>query len=290
MFRIGEFSRIAQVSGRLLRYYDEIKLLSPDFTDPQTGYRYYSAHQLPCLNRILVLKELGLSLEQVARLLDQAVSIEEIRGMLTLRRAQIERTVQEETTRFRDIESRLKQLDTHGQVQEPDVVLKSVPTQDYLALREVLPDMDAIRRLVENIVSAVPLVVGKHNLGTIAIVIHSSIYDPGTFDCEVGYLLTGKAPNSVTLSQDRILTARELPAIDMMATIVQVGRVDDSHHSYGALGTWLEANHYQLVGPGREILMQLPLPGKEAEAVIEIQLPVKKSGQPLLFSPVSVAD
>ncbi len=82
MFRIGEFSRIAQVSGRLLRYYDEIGLLSPNFTDPETGYRYYSAQQLPRLNRILVLKELGLSLEQVARLLDQQTSTEEIRGML----------------------------------------------------------------------------------------------------------------------------------------------------------------------------------------------------------------
>jgi DNA-binding transcriptional MerR regulator len=67
MFWIGEFSRIAQVSGRLLRFYDELGLLSPAFTEPQTGYRYYSAQQLPRLNRILVLKELGLSLEQIAR-------------------------------------------------------------------------------------------------------------------------------------------------------------------------------------------------------------------------------
>jgi DNA-binding transcriptional MerR regulator len=56
MFRIGEFSHIAQVSGRLLRYYEEIGLLSPAYSDPQTGYRYYSAEQLPRLNRILVLK------------------------------------------------------------------------------------------------------------------------------------------------------------------------------------------------------------------------------------------
>ena len=47
MFRIGEFSKIAQVSGRLLRYYDEIGLLSPEFTDPQTSYRYYSASNCP---------------------------------------------------------------------------------------------------------------------------------------------------------------------------------------------------------------------------------------------------
>ncbi len=284
MFRIGEFSKIAQVSGRLLRYYDEIGLLSPDFTDPQTGYRYYSAKQLSRLNRILVLKELGLSLEQVAQLLDQAISTDEIRGMLTLRKAQIERTVQEEMARFRDIESRLKQLDTHGQIQEPDVVLKTVPAQTYLAIREVLPGMVEVRELVEKIHNVVPVVVGKTKLSYIAIVIHSPMFDPEALDFEVGYLLDGKIPDPVRLSDERVLTPRELPAVSTMATVIQVGRVDNSHRSYGALGNWIEANQYQIVGPGREILMQLPLPGKENEAVVEIQLPVTRLEQANVFS------
>jgi DNA-binding transcriptional MerR regulator len=149
MFRIGEFSKIAQVSGRLLRYYDEIGLLSPESIDPETGYRYYSARQLPQLNRILVLKELGLSLGQIAQLLKRDTSTDELRGMLALRKAQIEQSVQEEMARLRVVEARLEQIDEHGQVQEPDVVLKSVPEQQFLSLREVLPDMAAIRRLVQ---------------------------------------------------------------------------------------------------------------------------------------------
>ena len=278
MFRIGEFSRIALVSGRLLRYYDEIGLLSPEFTDQQTGYRYYSAHQLPRLNRILVLKELGLSLEQVARLLDQDTSIDEIRGMLTLRKAQIERTVQEEMIRFRDIESRLNQLETHGQIQAPDVIIKSVPAQAYLAVREVLPGMNAVRRLVEKVYAAVPAAVGKNNLGHIAIAIHSPMFDPDALDFEVGYLLTGKAPDSVKLSDERTLTLRELPAADMLATIIHIGPVNDSHASYGVLANWIETNQYQMLGTGREIMMQLPVRGVEDEAVIEFQLPVTKIG------------
>ena len=231
-----------------------------------------------------MLKELGLSLEQVARLLDQQTSTDEIRGMLTLRKAQIERTVQEEMIRFRHIESRLQQLETHGQLQERDIVLKAVPVQDYLALRDVLPSMDAVRRLVENIVAVVPPVVGKNNLSTLAIVIHSPMYDPEVFDVEVGYLLTGNVPDRVTLSEDRILTPRKLPAVDMMATIVQVGPASESHGSYGMLANWLEANHYQIAGTGREIPIHLPLRGKEDECVIEIQLPVTKRDSPARFS------
>jgi len=280
MFRIGDFSRIAQVSGRLLRYYDEIGLLSPDFTDPQTGYRYYSAHQLPRLNRILVLKEMGLSLEQVARLLDQQTSTEEIRGMLTLRKAQIERTVQEEMARFRNIESRLQQLDG---LHVPDVVVKAVPAQTYLSLRDVLPGLDALRRRVENIVAAVPPRVGKNTLSMIALVIHSPIFDPEALDIEVGYLVTGNVPDHVILSEEHILTPRELPAVDIMATIVHTGPVSESHASYGLLAHWLEANQYHIVGTGRQLLMQLPLPGKEDAAVMELQLPVTKRDSSAFF-------
>ena len=56
MFRIGEFAQIAQVSGRQLRFYDQLGLLQPAHVDQQTGYRYYSIRQLPRLNSILALR------------------------------------------------------------------------------------------------------------------------------------------------------------------------------------------------------------------------------------------
>lgn len=281
MFRIGEFSKIAQVSGRLLRFYDEIGLLSPDFTDAQTGYRYYSAQQLPRLNRILVLKELGLSLDQIAQFLERDASIDEIRGMLTLRKAQIERTLQEEAARLRMVESRLQQIDVHGQIQEPDVVLKSVTAQQYLSIREVLPDLSAVQARVRKVATVVPAAVGEHNLDYIAVLIHNPVYEPDALDVEIGYLFTGKAPKPVRLSEDRTLTVRELPAVETMATLVYVGRVRDSHQSYQRLATWLERHQWQVNGAGREILMQLPQRSPDDEAVMEIQLPASRTGEKL---------
>jgi len=84
MFRIGEFSKLSQVTVKALRYYDEIGLLKPAKVDPFTGYRYYSADQLPRLNRILALKDLGLSLAQISRLLDGDLPPAQIRGMLRM--------------------------------------------------------------------------------------------------------------------------------------------------------------------------------------------------------------
>jgi len=45
-------------------------LLKPSALDPDTGYRYYALDQLPRLNRILALKDLGFPLDEIAHLLD----------------------------------------------------------------------------------------------------------------------------------------------------------------------------------------------------------------------------
>ena len=81
MLKIGDFSSLAQVSIKTLRYYDERGLLSPAHIDPETGYRYYSASQLSRLHRILALKDFGFSLEQIARCLEEKVTGEQMRGM-----------------------------------------------------------------------------------------------------------------------------------------------------------------------------------------------------------------
>ncbi|CAM5609670.1 hypothetical protein SCALM49S_00040 [Streptomyces californicus] len=82
MFTIGDFARYGRVSPRMLRHYDAVGLLHPDRTDPATGYRLYGAAQLARLNRIIALKDLGFTLQQVAAVLDEQVGPEELRGML----------------------------------------------------------------------------------------------------------------------------------------------------------------------------------------------------------------
>jgi DNA-binding transcriptional MerR regulator len=279
MFRIGEFSHIAQVSGRLLRYYEEIGLLSPAYSDPQTGYRYYSAEQLPRLNRILVLKELGLGLDQIAQLLNQNASSEAIRGMLLLRRAQITQAMQDDLAQLRLVEARLDQIDAFGQSPLLDVVVKAIPPQRYLALREVFPDVASVRRMVRQISALVPHNVPASSLGQIAFVVHSRMFDPDALDFEVGYLLTGKSAAEIRLSEERVLTVRDLPAVEAMATLAHTGSINDIHRSYGLLGMWVEQQQWQIMGPGRQVMLRLPQPGQD-DAVIELQLPVSKAGTP----------
>lgn len=80
MLKISEFSRISQVTIKTLHYYDKLDLLKPAQIEKSTGYRFYSVEQLSRIHRIMALKELGLSLEQIGMMLDQDLSVDEIVG------------------------------------------------------------------------------------------------------------------------------------------------------------------------------------------------------------------
>src|SRR5215470_884931 len=90
MFSIGDFAWHGRVSVRMLRHYDAVGLLRPARVDPVTGYRSYEAHQLSRLNRIVALKNLGFTLQQVRSILDDRVSADEPRGMLRLRHVELQ--------------------------------------------------------------------------------------------------------------------------------------------------------------------------------------------------------
>ena len=63
-YKTGKFARLANVSERTIRYYDKIGLLKPSFV-MENGYRQYSDLDLLKLQKILSLKHLGFSIEEI---------------------------------------------------------------------------------------------------------------------------------------------------------------------------------------------------------------------------------
>jgi DNA-binding transcriptional MerR regulator/effector-binding domain-containing protein len=275
MFRIGEFAQIAQVSSRQLRFYDQLGLLQPAHIDAQTGYRYYSIRQLPRLNGILALKELGLSLEQIGPLLKDEISPTELRAMLTLKRAEVERSLREEETRLRHIESRIAQIDRYGGTEGFDVILKSVAPTPFLSLHCSCADMDEVVRMVRLVAEDGARQI-RPALRDKLIVVARNDRDDEKLDLEIGFSLTRPSNAAVRLTGDHLLRAGELPAVETMATLVRPGTNMESHSSFGAVGSWIEANNYQIAGPCREVFLESITgpPGFEG-ALVEIQFPVK---------------
>ncbi len=275
MFLIGAFSRIARISTRQLRHYHELDLFKPTHTDPETGYRYYSASQLPQLNRILALKDIGFTLEQIMQVVKSDISAEELHGMLTLRKAQIEQTLREELSRVRSVEERIWEIETEGVLSDEDVVVKSIPEQKYLSTRQVMPTIkDGFQRMYE-IHRLLPQRAERSILGNFGLLFHSEGFETENIDVEMGFLLEQDFMDEVRLSDDQIMTTRTVPAVETMVTLARVGIYNYSIGHYGALGTWIERHNYEIVGPCWEVFLKPFVPSKENEAVLEIQIPVK---------------
>ena len=270
MFTVGEFSRLARVSKRLLRYYDEIGLLKPVHTDKFTGYRYYSAEQMPRLNRILALKELGLSLDQIQRLLNDQISTEEMQGMLLLKKAEIEQQVQEEIQRIRNIEARLQFLQNTEAAGPFDVIIKQIPAQPVLSVHTLLDSLEDGVSIFRQIMTALPEKSGE---GLFFAILHSDGIDEGNMEVEIGRTVPVGSHAPVPLEGGLQLRFHELPAVDTMATFVVTGPMANLLIGYSVIGTWAETNSYRFAGVPREVALQLPRKPDWSDAIAEIQYP-----------------
>src|SRR5260221_7001249 len=275
MFRIGEFSRIARVSMRLLRYYDEIGLLRPVRTDPSNGYRYYAAAQLSELNRILVLRELGLTLEQIARALAEGGSTKELRGMLLMRRSDIERLMAEQAQALRLVESRIVALEGEGAEVPDDVVIRAEPARRYLSLRGRYPSFAVAVARALQMMREVPQQLPRGALGTFIGVTHSPEFEPDDVALELGFELKAEPRSVPRLSDGDELGVSQLPAYTRVATCVRVGPPDRAHLTTARIGRWLEAAGYRLAGPNRELFVEPPRAERLAESLVEMAFPIE---------------
>jgi DNA-binding transcriptional MerR regulator len=274
MFRIGEFSRIARVSTRLLRYYDELGMLRPAHTDKRNGYRFYSAAQLADLNRILVLRDLGLSLEQITRCIKDGIAPDELRGMLLMRRIEIEQSQAELALQLRMLESRISSLDSDPAAIPDDVVIRPEPERQFVSLRTRQPSFDAAVALALALQREIPLQLGRTSLGPFIVVSHSPEFDPEDLDLELGFALES-APSRMPTLHGQSLQTGTLPGYERVAACVRVGSPAQVHLTTARIGLYLESAGYQLAGPNREIFLQLPRDGKVETAVVEMAYPIE---------------
>lgn len=273
MFLTGEFSKITQVSKRLLHYYDELGLLKPAHIDPNTDYRYYSANQIPRLNRILVLKELGFRLDQIGNMVNADVSDEEIHGMLLMKKEELEQSLQADIQRLHSIENRLSQNQKADDIL--DVVIKSTPEEFFLATRAVVPSPDEMFELLQLMQQRVPSRVSSANLGVFAGIIHSDSFRIHNNDVELGFILKKPMQEPIALSDEYMLHMQKLPAVKTMATAVQAGGPELIFIALGKIGQWIEANGYRMTDPYRELMIAAPDVNSINQMVIEIQMPVE---------------
>jgi DNA-binding transcriptional MerR regulator len=250
MFSIGEFARLGAVSIRTLRHYDEIGLLPPAEVDPVTGYRSYSAKQLRQLNRIVALKDLGLTLGQIRQLLD-GITVAELRGMLLLRQAQLERELARQRHHLLGVEARLRHIAREDDMPADDIVVKQVPPLGVVVIAEnapgwgtenVVPAVNRARMMFDQLgISGLANVTGPFML----------FYEEAAGQEFIVNLALPVAEEPAELPAPA--RYRVLPAIEAAAA-VRSGRAASIYPMvYQDLAAWIEAHGYQPQWPARDI-------------------------------------
>ena len=268
MLKIGEFSSLAQISVKTLRYYAETGLLAPAMVDQATGYRYYSAAQLSRLHRILTLKDLGFTLDQISAALDGGVSAEQMRGMLLLREAEQQKRVAEEIHRLSRLKSRIRLIEQENQMTY-DVVIKSVPKQWIASIRETIPAYPAVGAIYPKVAAALGPAMAS---STVSVAVwHDPEYKESNVDAEAGFYL--KEP----VSANGAVQVHEMPAVTVASTIHN-GAYRRLQEAYDALLRWVSENGYHIAGPIRELYLRTGECGKQDDesCVTEIQVPIDK--------------
>ncbi|WP_406371835.1 MerR family transcriptional regulator [Streptomyces sp. NBC_01550] len=275
MFTIGDFARYGRVSARMLRHYDAIGLLPPDRTDPATGYRFYGAAQLARLNRIIALKDLGFTLQQVQAVLDDQVGPEELRGMLRLRQVELETAMAAAAARLAQVEARLRSIESEGHMPADEVVVKNVPAVRVAELtgtaatyqpQDITPVIGPLYDRLFPLLEA----AGIRPTGPGVARYEDAPDGNGTIVVHAG--VTVSAP--VGPVGDTGVTVLGLPAFEA-ATIVHRGSMDGVLITEQTLARWLDANGYRSLGYTREI--NLECPEDKDKWVTELQEPVARA-------------
>lgn len=155
LFQIGDVAKMFHISVGSLQHYEQAGLLKPEYTDPETGYRYYSARQFEVLNTIRYLRVLDMPLGQIGEFLGNR-DIDVIEDKLLNQKKLIKKKRRELETIERKIDHRLQHL-RDARTSELNVIhLKKFPPyrtvwmKDSLRLKSYLDLEYAIRRLEEN--------------------------------------------------------------------------------------------------------------------------------------------
>jgi DNA-binding transcriptional MerR regulator/predicted transcriptional regulator YdeE len=270
MLNIGEFARLGQVSPRMLRHYDETGLLKPSRVDRQTGYRSYDVAQLGRLHRLVALRDLGFTLEQIRPLLDDDPSVGHLRGMLRLRQAQIEQDVADQQARIRRVEAHLRALEGRIAMSSLDVAIK---TSEPVRIAEACGTAPGFghenlnplfHRLVPQVLSHLERAGAKPG---IMIAWYEEPADDGSVVLHAGFDLADES-----VADGDGVTVVTLPAV-RVASYTHRGPIDDVGSVYEGLVGWIENSGYRLAGRSRELYHEWDESHPERN-VTELQLPI----------------
>ncbi len=256
---------------RTLRYYDELGLLRPIWVDSNSGHRWYAPEQIGRLHRILALRELGVALTDIGRLIDVGVSSEELRGILLLRRAEATERMAMEAQRLARVEARLTQL-KETNMMDFDIVVKRVEEAWAATTSESIADISEIGATQGLMWSRIHAVLERHGIERAgpSVAVETSNEDP---ERPLHLTTAVPVPEGTSLDENSVTTGSLLAIPRAAATVIMGDPAYDGPDfagGFAALRDWAETMGQEGTGEFRE--MYLDCDGPRVSWVVEVQM------------------
>lgn len=270
MYKIGDFSRLCQVSVKTLHHYDDVGLVRPIWVDQENGYRYYSAEQVAKVRRILNLKTLGLSLDEISTVLDGSYSLEQVQNMILEKQNVLQQLLHDTQNRLDKIDIWLKQILEEEQMPRLDVIVKKVEPMLVASMREKTVSGNRMGEMFGELGNYVENQGGKY-CGPAMSINHDIEYQESCSDTEIVCPIAAPIPGT-----DQI-TIYEIPGVEEMACLIYQGAHDaECDAAHEALAKWIEENGYRVNGPDRLVFLHCDDQDKDGKAIVEFQYPVER--------------
>ena len=272
MFKIGEFSKLTQVSIRMLRYYDEMGLLKPYETDTFTGYRLYSVEQIPVLNKIIYLRDSGFNVAEIAVAL-AANNVDIINEQFNKKYNEIEKNIELEKIKLQKIELAQKEFFSDKNELLFNVAIKSIPSYYVLSLRRIISNYYSEKELWDDIDSFAKKQQININNKSFSIY-HDDDYREKNVDVEICIPVEKLNTN---INKDGFIF-KDIESIPIMACTMVYGKFSNIAGAFFSLAKWLQENEqYEMGGKDRQIIHRGPWNETDSSKyLVEIQIPLKK--------------
>lgn len=269
MLSIGDLARHTRVSVRMLRHYDALGLVTPEQVDQSTGYRWYSASQVGRVNALIALKALGFTLDQCRVILDDQVSVEQLRGMLRLRQAELEQQIRADTEGLTEVGRRLRSIERGLTMTNDTLQIKALPALRLAQVRAEVNDTTEISEMTGPLFDALTQRLASAGVDVEGRGIRTYYGRPDGSKIEVA------AAVSLPAGIDSIEGVEfvDLPAEAMAASVIHRGPAADIADAWLTLDVALEPRGLASYGVHRQV--HLDAPEDTTQWVVELQCPVR---------------
>lgn len=267
MYRIGEFSRITELTVKTLRFYDEQGVLKPSRVDPGSGYRYYDANLIPVAQAVTLLRNLEFSLAEISELLSRN---EEERDLLDiLKRQQSE--IRSQIARYRQIDERLSQFILEEQEISQMATNETFPVAEKTIEPMLIAGVRMRGRYADcgDGFAKIGKSLGRDINGKPLLLYYDTEYreEDADFEACMPIRQQGSAEG---------IDVRELPG-GRCISLFHRGPYDELRRSYAKIFAYVEEHGLQVQVPSREVYLKGPgmiFRGNPKKYLTEIQLMV----------------